>query len=381
MPEDAGTPSPARAPDPSPTQRPVRSGRSRHGALFLIAILVLFAAWFFRERWMAAGFDWGAFAHSFVDVHWGWMSASIALALTTYVGRALRWRVMLRPLKPHASLWRLLTATAIGFTAVVLLGRPGEFVRPYLIARREGVPVSSQFAVWFLERIWDLMAVLLIFGFALAQVRQSTANLGPRFAWVLETGGYLVTAAALLALVVLVALGAFSSVMRERLLSALAFLPEAHHRRADRIVTAFLEGAASTKSGSSLFLLVSYTIAEWTVIVLGIACLFWAYPATAHLGTRDVLIFTGFVAFGGLVQIPGIGGGVQIVSMLLLNELFGVPLEAATAMAIIIWAVTFVAIVPIGLLLAFHEGLNWRQFRQLEREAAEGAEAVGGNSA
>jgi uncharacterized membrane protein YbhN (UPF0104 family) len=225
------------------------------------------------------------------------------------------------------------------------------------------------------------MAVLLIFGFALAQVRQSRAHLGPRFAWILETGGYLVTAAALVALVVIIALGGFSTAMRKRLLNALAFLPEHHQRRADRVVTAFLEGAASTKSGSSLFLLLSYTIAEWAVILLGIACLFWAYPATAHLGIRDVLIFTGFVAFGGLVQIPGIGGGVQIVSMFVLNEFFGVPLEAATAMAIIIWVVTFVVIVPVGLVFAFREGLNWRQFRQLEREAVERAEAARGDSA
>ncbi|HWR53211.1 MAG TPA: lysylphosphatidylglycerol synthase transmembrane domain-containing protein [Bryobacteraceae bacterium] len=380
MAEDyTGAPAPPNHP-PAPGGASPGPFRSRRNLLFLVAVLGLFAAWFFRERWMASGFDWQAFARSFINVHWGWMAASVVLALATYLGRALRWRVMLRPLKPDANLWRLCTATAIGFTAVVLLGRPGEFVRPYLIARKEAVPVSSQLAVWFLERIWDLMAVLLIFGFALAQVRHSRVNLGPRFAWILETGGYLVTAAALVAVIVLIALGGFSGAMRQRLLSALAFLPEQHHRRADRVVTAFLEGAASTKSGSSLFLLLSYTVAEWAVILLGMGCLFWAYPATAHLGIRDVLIFTGFVAFGGLVQIPGIGGGIQIVSIFVLTEFFGVPLEAATAIAIMIWAVTFVVIVPVGLGLAFREGLNWRQFRQLKSEAVERAEAAGGDS-
>jgi hypothetical protein len=216
---------------------------------------------------------------------------------------------------------------------------------------------------------------LIIFGLALAQIRLSRATFGPRFAWILEAGGYIVTGAAILAIAVLVALAGFSGPMRRRLLSALEFLPEHHHRRADRVVTAFLEGTACTKNRKSLLLLMSYTAGEWAVILLGIACLFWAYPATSQLGFRDALIFTGFVAFGGLVQIPGIGGGVQIVSILILNEFFSVPLEAATALAIVLWFVTLVVIVPIGLTFAFHEGLNWRQFRELEHEAVERAHA------
>ena len=48
-----------------------------------------------------------------------------------------------------------------------MFGRPGEFVRPYLIARKEQVPVTSQFAAWVLERMFDLLMALLLFGFAL----------------------------------------------------------------------------------------------------------------------------------------------------------------------------------------------------------------------
>ena len=47
-----------------------------------------------------------------------------------------------------------------------LSGRPGELIRPYLIAVREKTPFSSQMAIWLLERIWDLLIVLAMFGFA-----------------------------------------------------------------------------------------------------------------------------------------------------------------------------------------------------------------------
>jgi hypothetical protein len=48
--------------------------------------------------------------------------------------------------------------------------------------------------------------------------------------------------------------------------------------------------------------------------------------------------------------------------------MYRLPLEVATSVAILIWIITFVGIVPFGLLLACHEGLNWRRLRRLECE-------------
>src|SRR4029077_9347035 len=75
-----------------------------------------------------------------------------------YVFRAIRWKLFLRPVRPHASWLELVPPTLIGFTGLALLGRPGEFIRPYLIARRTNLPISSQIAVWAVERIFDIGA-------------------------------------------------------------------------------------------------------------------------------------------------------------------------------------------------------------------------------
>jgi hypothetical protein len=81
--------------------------------------------------------------------------------------------------------------------------------------------------------------------------------------------------------------------------------------------------------------------------------------------------FIGFVSFGTVVQIPGIGGGMQVVAVLVLTKIFGVSVELATSIAVLIWLITFVAIVPFGLAAALHEGLSWRKLRELEREVAQ----------
>ncbi len=349
---------------------PTALRRSRvWGWTALLLVLTAAALVLFYHRWRQTGFEWEIFASSFLELRWPWVAAAGLMCMATYYGRALRWRVLLKPLRPDPNIWGLFSATAIGFTAIVLLGRPGELVRPYLISVKERVPLSSQLAAWLLERIYDLLAVLVVFGFALTQVDTARATLGPGLHWVLQTGGYLVATISGVCLVVLFLLQQFSEPMRQRLLDGLAFLPPAHLRRAERVVTAFVNGLGSTKRGDTLIRLALYTVLEWVLIFGCFFCLFKAYRQTAGFTVVEILVFMGFASLGTIVQIPGVGGGMQIVSVLVLTELFGIPLEVATSIAILIWITTFVIIVPFGLGLSFHEGLSWTKLRELEREA------------
>jgi uncharacterized protein (TIRG00374 family) len=320
-------------------------------------------------RFQRSGFDWPRFIATFRQLNWFWLAGSVVLALSTYLGRALRWEVMIRPLAPNASLWRLFVATAIGFTAIVVFGRPGELVRPYLIATKEKLPFTSQLAAWILERIYDLLIVLLMFGFALTRLHVSGAKVGPTVTMILGTGGYFVAVLCSVCLIILVLLRYFSDAMLNRILSAITFLPERPRLIAEQVITAFVKGMGSTRQGSYVLLLAFYTLVEWLIIVGCFYCLFQSFTGTAHLGITDILIFVGFVAFGSVIQIPGVGGGMQVASVLVLTEIFGLPLEEAGGIAILIWVVTFVVIVPFGLFLAFHEGLNWKKLKEIEEKA------------
>src|SRR6266851_2422165 len=109
-------------------------------------------------------FDWATFwaqTHHIRGIH---ILHAIALIYVHYGLRALRWKIFLKPLKRDTSWLGLIPPTLIGFTGLALLGRPGEFIRPYLIARQAKVSFSSQIAVWAVERIFDLgaFAILLL---------------------------------------------------------------------------------------------------------------------------------------------------------------------------------------------------------------------------
>jgi uncharacterized protein (TIRG00374 family) len=326
--------------------------------------------WFFRAQLASQAFDWRLAAAAIVRLRWSWLLLSLLLVAGTYYGRALRWAVFLKPLKARPSIRNLLSATVIGFAAITLFGRPGELVRPYLIAVKERVSVASQFAAWLLERIFDLLMALVIFSFALTRVHASVIHVGPKLAWVLAAGGRFVGFASLALLIVLLSFRHFAEPMRRRLIGGLRFLPEAQFLKVEKLLTAFVQGVELTRSDGALLEVLLYSVLEWALIAACYWCLAQSFAGTASLSFVDVLVLMGFVSFGTIIQIPGIGGGMQVVAIIVLTELFAVKLEVATAFAMLVWIITFVAIVPVGLGLALKEGLDWHSLRQIGREGS-----------
>ncbi|MDE3167911.1 MAG: flippase-like domain-containing protein [Acidobacteriota bacterium] len=326
--------------------------------------------WLFSTRVAVRVFDWEVALGSFTRLRWSWICLSLVPIFGTYYGRALRWAVFLKPLKPEPSMASLLSATVLGFTAITLFGRPGEFVRPYLIARKESVPVTSQLAAWALERLFDLLMALLVFAFALTRVQSSGMKTGAGLAWVLATGGRVAGIAGGAVLVVLLCLRHFAEPVRRRVLAALRHLPEKRYRQVEHFVGAVVEGVRSTRSDGAMVAVLLYSVLEWVLICACYWCLARGFAGLVNLSLIDVLILMGFVSFGSVIQIPGVGGGMQVVSVLVLTELFRVRLELASSFALLLWVLTFVAIVPAGLFLGLKEGLDWHSLRSLEREAS-----------
>src|SRR5579871_4757250 len=235
---------------------------ARKIAMAAIAVAGIAGVAFFATR----RFRWHDFLNALDHVDWTWLILAMALILATYVGRALRWEVMLRPLQKHTNIPRIFSATVIGFTAVVLFGRAGEPVRPYLIAKKEGVSFSSQVAAWVVERMLDLLMVLVIFGMALSQISRSAIQHGPKVSLVLEAGGYLAGVIGVACLALLLGLRKFHGGVQQRLMEALSFLPDLLAQRIGRALKSFGDGMESMRSGARTSLLVLYTVVEWLVI-------------------------------------------------------------------------------------------------------------------
>lgn len=336
-----------------------------------MAALLAAAVWF-GIRWRGeGGFDFGELLGVWRSANPYWLAASVVIMLVSYYGRALRWAVMIEPLRPRPSIWGLFKATAIGYTAIVLLGRPGELVRPYLIAARENVSFSSQLAAWLMERIYDLLFVLLLFGFALALVTGGAERrTGPLLEWALRAGGWAAGCTGLLCLAVLFGLHRWSHDLSGRLQPVLNLLSGRARERAARLVESLAGGFGAARDAGAIARLMGWSLAEWAIVTAGYVAVFHAFPETAAFRLGEVLIFLGFVSFGSAIQIPGIGGGMQVAAAVVLVELFGLRLEEAAGIAVAIWFTAFVGVVPAGLLLALHDGVNFFRMKSLDEEVS-----------
>src|ERR1017187_5038029 len=138
--------------------------KSRKGIVWL-AILIVLALIVFANRGRIH-FDWAMFWLQLRRISWIHIAAGIALIYSTYWLRAMRWSVFLSATK-KVSPFTLVGPQFIGFTAVALFGRLADGIPPALVAKRVQLPISSQIAVYTIERMFDLGAAAIIFSGAL----------------------------------------------------------------------------------------------------------------------------------------------------------------------------------------------------------------------
>ena len=138
--------------------------KGRKATVWLVILLVLALVVYYNRGRMH--FDWAMFWQQLRHVGWVHIAAGIGLIYATYWLRAARWSVFIGAAKRVSPLV-LVGPQFIGFTAVALFGRLADVIRPALVARRVQLSVSSQMAVYTIERMFDLGAAALIFSGAL----------------------------------------------------------------------------------------------------------------------------------------------------------------------------------------------------------------------
>lgn len=343
-------------------QPPDRS--RRHWLLFLGAavLLGLLLAHRIRHNPQWRGFEWSAFASSLVGVDVVWALWGLAAVYVTYLVRALRWKALMRHLKADPSLWNLFSATVIGFAAIGVFGRAGEMVRPYLAARKESVPLSGQVAVWIVERCFDTLTLLVTAAFALGQLEAAGLRNSPTLTRILHTGGRLIAFSTLALVILMIALRNLAGPITNWIIRRLPH----HLGRLEHHLRAFKEGTRGLHNLRALAACIVYSAAEWILIALCYGAVFNSFSGGLRLTISQTLIFMGCVMLGSVVNIPGIGGGIQVASLLVLTELFGLRPEPATGISLLIWGFTFLAVIPPALILMVYEGLSWSKLRHLE---------------
>jgi hypothetical protein len=94
-------------------------------------------------------------------------------------------------------------------------------------------------------------------------------------------------------------------------------------------------------------------------------------PHLANMDVPHVLLLMGFSMIGSVVQLPAVGGGSQLAVISALQVIYGIPPELALSCGILLWLVTFMSCVPVGLGFAHQGHLSLRKLSKASHEKQE----------
>jgi glycosyltransferase 2 family protein len=350
---------------------------SRRLFLLLLAVAALgYLFYKFRHSITLEGFQWSTVGQSLRDARLSLLVLTMATIYVCFAIRALRWMRFSRTLgATHFA--NVYSATLMGFTCTFLLGRAGEPIRPVLIAKKDKLSIPRMFGVYVLERIFDVAATAIIAGSALVlfERRGLVGNAGDIVTKV-RSAGILLLVGLLVAVCFLIYFRYHGAEWLTKRLQKPAWRV-GWRGKVIVLLEGFAEGLQGIRTWNDLGVLVGLSVVHWFLIVL---CYTWvAHAFGGQLGTlsfSDAALVLAFSMVGSAVQLPGIGGGAQVATFLVLTLIFGVEKVPAATMSVVVWLVTFASCCLVGLPLLFREGWSMGELRKMATAAEQEAESV-----
>lgn len=286
-----------------------------------------------------------------------WLPLMAAVILGDLCIRSLRWRLILSSAAPGARLAALFRLETIGLAVNnVLFLRLGEVVRAALGGREFRIPVLAVLASVFIERMLDMLSLLLLFAVA---VSVQPAGLSPGL-------GALAAGAAAGAAIVLIALGhADGFIHEERWERRLGTYPRVY-----RLMVQAAMGTRSLRSWRTAVPVVALGFGLWACD----AGLYWA--AGRSLGiepsldyAQSVLVLATAAAASFLPAVPGsFGTFEQFVKLRLVQT--GVGSAAAFGFAGFVHVVNYVLVTGLGIVFLYLQGHTLASLKALGKTEA-----------
>jgi len=256
----------------------------------------------------------------------GWLIVMAIIAMISHVVRAERWRMLLEPSSYRGKLGNSFLSLMVGYLINMVIPRGGELSRCYNLYKLESTPVEISFGTVVVERIVDLICLLILMG--LAFIVESDKLIG--FLGTLPIGGGDHTSRLqLLALVVggLALLAGFTYWLFKKNQKLNKFIKRTWYGFKDGLLSVFrLE-----RKGLFIF----YSMIIWAAYFLMSYSVILAFPETRHLGFAAVLSLFAIGSIAMAAPLPGGTGSYHVLVPQGLVLLYQVPEADAVAFTFI----------------------------------------------
>lgn len=256
--------------------------------------------------------------NDFKAANYFWIFMVLVAFTISNISRAIRWNMLMRSLGYTPRLINAFFTTILGYFANLGFPRFGEIVRPATMARYENIPVEKVLGTVVVDRVMDILSILLISGLVLVLefrtiigALQGVANLDEKAQ---SLGGNPLLWAILTAAVGLLAL---TWLLRKQLMQTRLF------QKLQQLFIGFLDGLKTVARLRRPWLFVFHSINVWFMYYLMTYLCFFSFEPTAHLSPLAGLLVFVFSGWGIVIPSPGGMGTYHYLTIVALS-IYGV---------------------------------------------------------
>jgi hypothetical protein len=290
--------------------------------------------------------DWKSLVQTFRETAPAGIIGAAALAILSCLPRAWRWRILLASVSKEIPLSSTLKAVLIAYAGNNVFPRAGEFARVVALTRSHPMPVGSVVASVIVERLLDMLTLLIFFAIVLFYAREKIAHAFPPLvsASMVALGGLLV------AFTGLILLSVYGDIGINKLELVTGRISPAASQKLSNLLRAFLQGMAGVKSLEGYIGIFVSTLLTNLCYVLSIYLPFYSFGFIEqyHLTLFDALVVMVLASVGVVIPTPGGTGTYHFFCSKTLHLFYGIPELQALAFATAVHGAAFVSFFVFG---------------------------------
>jgi uncharacterized protein (TIRG00374 family) len=280
---------------------------------------------------------------SFLSARWGWVWGVMAISLMSHFVRALRWRLLFKPLKHSPSVNNTFGAVMVTYLANLAVPRLGEVMRCAMLRTSEKIPMEKSLGTVVTERIIDMLmfVVIVLLGFLLmfSSVKDFIYDsLSQKFSSLPTLAGIAAAGVILLAILFVVYKLFHDKLMKFSL-----------YRKGVEMLQGCVDGVKSIlhlgPKSTLLFLL--YSLIIYFLYIAGGWVILNAFADTEQLGFQTAFVIYLFGSVGMMISQGGLGAYPVLVWQAL--ALYGIGESTGLACGWLLWGSQQVVVLAIGL--------------------------------
>jgi len=309
----------------------------------LVSIGFLFLA--FRQL------DFQQMKQAFSLANYWLLIPSLVIIFASHWLRSVRWQFLLNPMKKIA-VGNLFSALLIGYAAnTILPAHLGELLRAYVIGRKREISVSSALATIVVERIIDVLSLVIIMAVSLV--------IYPFPDWV-KKSGYIMFVFAIGLFVFLILMKIYTAATMKFVRTILKPFPQSIRDKVENLSRSFLDGLKPMKSNFDYVIIFLLSILIWLCYGAVIYLNFYTFNLATEYNLTITTSFVLLVITTISVVVPSSPGYIGTYHWLcqISLELFKVPRAIGLTYAIVVHALNFFPIFVVGFVLAWKEGIK-----------------------